>query len=68
MKRRQLKNEYQRISLAKNFFDKHHIQPSDVSTLSNTLNGLNHVSTKKIYIERATGVEHDEWKNIPTSS
>ena len=64
MKRRKLKNEYKRISLAKNFFDKHNIVASNVTELNNTLNGLNNVEKKKIYNERATQVQHDEWKNV----
>ena len=63
MKRRKLKNEYKRVALAKNFFDKHNIVASNVSELNNTLNGLNNVERKKIYNERATNIEHDEWKN-----
>lgn len=63
MKRRKLKNEYKRVALAKNFFDKHNIVASNVSELSSTLNGLTNVEKKKIYNERGTNTEHDEWKN-----
>lgn len=62
MKRRKLKNEYKRVALAKNFFDKHNIVASNVSELSNTLNGLTNVEKKKIYNERGTNTEHEEWK------
>ena len=63
MKRRKLKNEYKRVSLAKSFFDKHQITASHVTELNNTLNGLSNIEKKKIYNERAVKVEHDEWKN-----
>ena len=66
VKRRKLKNEYKRTSLAKSFFEKHNISASNVTEFANTLNGLHNVEVKKIYNERATKVEHEEWKS-PTA-
>lgn len=63
VKRRKLKNDYKRVSLAKSFFEKHNISAANVTEFANTLNGLYNVEVKKIYNERATKTEHEAWKS-----
>lgn len=60
--RRYLKNQLAFDQVVKEFFDKHKITQKEVNEVLKEMMRLEHIFDKKIYVERANTVEHDEVK------
>lgn len=60
--RRKLKNQLAFDQVVKNFFDEHKISQKDVNEVLKEMLRLEHIFDKKIYVERATTMEHEEMK------
>lgn len=60
--RRALKNQLAFNQVAKEFFDKNKITPKDVNDVVKEMARLEEIFDKKIYVERANTIEHEEVK------
>lgn len=60
--RRKLKNQLAFDQVVKEFFDEHKITQKHINEILKEMSRLEHIFDKKIYVERANTVEHEEVK------